>query len=148
MSGATVVVAGATGHIGEDGLRRIQSNNSMLVTGTYIVKAFLDHAKAHSDEISTVIALTRNADSALAQELKSLGAELASGIDGRKIDIGVNTLGFGADNDGFALGCKRAGAKVYFPPDFGMYVLLVSFGILQLTLSLKELSCPEPPSLR
>lgn len=96
--------------------------------GVPVTRAFLSSA-FYPSQINRVVVLTRDATSAKAQELQSLGAEIYDGtVDANAlqgIDVVVNTYSQYSDSDvseNLAKAAAEAGVKVYFPSEYGMCV--------------------------
>ncbi|KAG8914161.1 hypothetical protein FRC01_004197 [Tulasnella sp. 417] len=109
MSPINVAIAGGTGNLG------------VPVTRAFLSSAF------HPSQVNRVVVLTRDASSAKAQELQSLGAEIYGGpVDAKAlqgIDVVVNTYSQYLPpevSDDLAKAAAEAGVKVYFPSEYGM----------------------------
>ncbi|KIO31662.1 hypothetical protein M407DRAFT_4953 [Tulasnella calospora MUT 4182] len=109
MSSINVAIAGGTGNL-----------------GVPVTRAFLS-STVRPSQVNRVVVLTRDASSAKAKELQSLGAEIYDGtVDAKAlqgIDVVVNTYSHylpGEVSENLAKAAADAGAKVYFPNEYGM----------------------------
>ncbi|KAG8912108.1 hypothetical protein FRC00_005272 [Tulasnella sp. 408] len=104
-----VVVAGGTGDLGK------------LISKTLLSPV------CRPNQINRVVVLSRDDSSPVAQELKTLGAEIHTGpvkADTLKgIDVVINAWGFTVPGDiknALVKAAVDAGVKVYFPSEFGV----------------------------
>lgn len=137
---ASVAIAGATGHLGASDFYQVRNRIDIdinFLAGYVITETFLTTFKPF---FSRVVALTRDATSPKALTLARLGATVSEvPLDDQEqhsvntsrlrealmgIDIVINVLGMTSMRmkDLLAEVAIEAGAKVYFPSEFGVYV--------------------------